>query len=736
MARRSSPRFREIWSGATFRERARFHLVRWAPLFAVAILTYLAFPPHVGVGIPVPAVGQIAKRDVVAPFAFEVRKSPEEIAREGESRALTAQPVYRFSPTAYDSSLAAARGFFADLARADQAGGPDSVEKVVNSRIRLGPEETRFLADSTNRRQIQEVFTHFLAEGLSRGVADAGAILGEVSPVIALRRGETERIVPRDSILTFADLMEQAEAAGINLPTAAGQRTLRRLVGAFYHPTIVVDPLVTAARRQQLRGSVDPLKYSVRTGERIVRAGEPVTEEGRAKLLTLLEEHRRRGTGGLAVRSAAGALLYNAMVLSAFWLLIMFYRRESYNHLREMVFFGALFALVVLLTAGLASLFPGRPELVPIPFVAILVTMLYNGWVGVFAAVTLAILLDGQWALRESYTLFFGLVGGVAGAIGIRVVRRRRHLYLTIGVVAGAGILATIAVGLTQGWTSSTIIGSCLLDLVIALASAALAMILMPMAESATRITTDLTLLELSDLGRPLLRRLALEAPGTWAHSLAMASLCESACNIIGANGLLARVGCYYHDIGKLASPGHFVENQGGGPNPHDQMSPQQSAHIIQSHVADGLALADAAALPEVVRAFIPEHHGTTYITYFLSRARGNDPDGRVDPADFRYPGPRPQSAETAVAMLADSAEAAIRVLNNPTPEAVRSAIEHLVQQKMGSGQLDDAPLTLRDLDRIKREFARVMSGTYHKRIGYPRPSGGVTPEFQSAERE
>ncbi len=736
MARRSNPRFREIWSGTTFKERARFHLARWAPLLGVAVLTYFAFPPHVGVGIPVPSVGQISKRDVVAPFAYEVRKSPEEIAREGESRALTAQPVYRFSPTAYDSSLAAARGFFADLARAAAVGGPDSVEKTVSSRVRLGPEETKYLADSTNRRQIQEVFTHFLAEGLSRGVADAGAILGEVSPVIALRRGEGERIVPRDSILTFADLMEQAEAAGINLPTAAGQRTLRRLVGAFYHPTIVLDPLVTAARREQLRGSVDPLKYSVRTGERIVRAGEPVTEEARAKLLTLLDEHLRRGTGGLAVRSAAGALLYNAMVLSAFWLLILFYRRESYNHLREMIFFGALFALVVLLTAGLASVFPGRPELVPIPFVAILVTMLYNGWIGVFAAVTLAILLDGQWALRESYVLFFGLVGGVAGAVGIRVVRRRRHLYLTIGVVAGAGVLATIAVGLTQGWTSSTIVGSCLLDLVIALASAALAMILMPMAESATRITTDLTLLELSDLGRPLLRRLALEAPGTWAHSLAMASLCESACNIIGANGLLARVGCYYHDIGKLANPGHFVENQGGGPNPHDQMSPLQSAHIIQSHVADGLALADAAALPEVVRAFIPEHHGTTYITYFLSRARGNDPEGRVDPADFRYPGPRPQSAETAVAMLADSAEAAIRVLNNPTPEAVRSAIEHLVQQKMGSGQLDDAPLTLRDLDRIKREFARVMSGTYHKRIGYPRPSGGVTPEFQSAERE
>ena len=736
MPRRWNARLGESWSGASLSDRARFHQVRWAPLLAVALLTYFAFPPHVGIGSPIPATGQISRRVVIAPFAFEVSKSPEEIAREGESRALTAQPVYRFSPTAYDSSLAAARGFFADLERAAAVKGTDSLQKVVASRVRLGTDETKYLADSTSRRQLQEIFTHFLAEGLSRGVADAGAIRGEVSRSIALRRGETERILPRDSILTFADLMEQAEAAGTNLPTAVGQRTLRRLVGAFYHPTIVLDPLVTAARREQLRGSVDPLKYSVRTGERIVRAGEPVTEEARAKLITLREEQRRRGTGGLAIRSAAGALLYNTLVLSAFWLLIMFYRRESYAHLREMVFFALLFAVVVLMTAALTEIFPGRPELVPIPFVAILVTMLYEGRIGVFAAVILAILLDGQWALRESYTLFFGLVGGVAGAIGIRVVRRRRHLYVTIGVVAGAGVLATIAVGLTQGWATSTIVASCLLDIVIALASAALAMIVMPVAESATRITTDLTLLELSDLGRPLLRRLALEAPGTWAHSLAMANLCESACNIIGANGLLARVGCYYHDIGKLANPGHFVENQGGGPNPHDQMRPQDSAHIIQSHVADGLALAEAAGLPEIVKAFIPEHHGTTYITYFLSRARGIDPDGRVDPADFRYPGPRPQSAETAVAMLADSAEAAIRVLGNPTPDAVRNAIEHLVQQKLGSGQLDDAPLTLRDLDRIKREFARVMSGTYHKRIGYPRASGGITPEFQSVERE
>jgi cyclic-di-AMP phosphodiesterase PgpH len=398
------------------------------------------------------------------------------------------------------------------------------------------------------------------------------------------------------------------------------------------------------------------------------------------------------------------------------------------------VFFGALFSLVLLLTAGLDRAFPGRPELVPIPFAAIVVTLLYNGRIGVVAALTLAVLLDGQWALRGSSVLFFGLVGGVAGAVGIRVVRRRRHLYSTIGIMAAASVLASVTTGLINGWSGIMIGASAFLGILMAPASASLAMIVTPLAESATRITTDLTLLELSDLGRPLLRRLAQEAPGTWAHSLAMASLCESACNIIGANGLLARVGCYYHDVGKLANPRFFMENQAGGPNPHDEMSPIESARIIRNHVLDGIALAQAAGLPVVVKAFIPEHHGTTEITYFLSRARLLSSDGRVNPADFRYPGPRPQSAETAVAMLADSAEAVVRVLEDRSPDRVRDAIEQLVAQKLASGQLDEAPLSLVDLDRIKREFARVMSGTYHKRIGYPR-AAGAPPELETAER-
>ncbi|MGN6392188.1 MAG: HD family phosphohydrolase [Gemmatimonadales bacterium] len=722
-------------AGESVIDRIRFHAVRWVPLFVTAIVTYALFPPPSTVLSRVPDVGQRAERTVVAPFPFQVRKTTDELAREGEARALTAQPVYRFSPTAYDSALAAARDFFADL---DRAGGRDSglVRAVAATQAHLGPAETRYLADSTNRRTMRELVTHFLGETLSRGVADAGVIRGEPSREITLRRNDAERVVLRDSIQTFADLMEQAEAAGIVVEDPVGQRTLRRLVGAFYHPTIVPDPTLTTARREQLRASVDPIRYGVRSGERIVTAGQAVSEEQQAKLVGLHEELERRGTEGFWTAGVVGGLLYNTLVLGAFWLLILFYRRETYAEIREMGFFGALFVLVVLITSGTTQLLPIRPEMVPIPFAAILVTLLYDGRIGVFAALALAVLLDGQWPLRESGILFFGLMGGVAGAIGIRAVRRRRHLYVTVAVVAGASTLASITIGLLQGWSLVTIVASALLGSLMALASAALAMLVMPLAESATRITTDLTLLELSDLGRPLLRRLALEAPGTWAHSLAMANLCESACNIIGANGLLARVGCYYHDIGKLSAPGFFVENQGGGPNPHDTLPPAESARIIRQHVLDGTALAEAAALPAIVRSFIPEHHGTTEITYFLARARRASPNGVPNPADYRYPGPRPQRAETAVAMLADSAEAAIRVLPDPSPDNVREAIDLLVQQKLASGQLEDAPLTLRDLDRVKREFARVMSGTYHKRIGYPRASGGITPEFQTVERE
>jgi putative nucleotidyltransferase with HDIG domain len=717
----------------TWRERFGYHAARWAPLLAVALLTYMVFPSPTRVAGPAPAVGQTADATITAPFHFQVVKSDAERALEGEARASAARAVYRFDAPVYDSVLAGVDSFFSRLELAAQDDLEEMRAEAAAVGIRLGRVEAEGLMDPERRRAARNAIKQFLGGMLSQGVADASTMRAEPGRVVALRRGEAERLVPRDSILTFVDLMARVEGPHAGVSDEVGRRAIRQLTAAFYRPTVVFDPWLTRLRREEVRFSVDSVKYAVAAGERIAVAGQPITQEIREKLLALQSELRRRGADGGAGRAFAGGVLYNAIILSTFWLLLMLYRRESYDRMREMAFFGVLFGLVILLAATLTQLFPWRPELMPIPFAAIIITMLYNGRTALYAATMLAILLGGQWALRESHTVFFGLVSGVAAALSMRAVRRRWHLYATILLMAGAFTLAAITAGMIDGWSSATIVTTAITGSIVGLSSASFALLVIPIAEAATGVTTDLSLLELSDLSRPLLKRMAFEAPGTWAHSLAMANLCESACTAIGANGLLARVGCYYHDIGKLGNPGYFIENQSPGNNPHDALIPEESARIIRDHVAYGVALAREAGLPPVVRAFIPEHHGTTEINYFLHRARRQAAGGEIDIGKFRYPGPRPRSIETAVAMLADSTEAAIRVLEDPTPAQVREAIEQLIQQKVYSRQLEEAPITLRDLDRITDEFCRTLAGMYHNRVAYPRPSGGIEPELQAA---
>src|SRR3989449_2507960 len=309
----------------------------------------------------------------------------------------------------------------------------------------------------------------------------------------------------------------------------------------------------------------------------------------------------------------------------------------------------------------------------------------------------------------------------------VRALRRRSNFYVPVLLIALGYLAGALALGLAGSWSVGAIGLRGVWGAANGLVSAGLTFFLLPVAESVTHITTYLTLLELSDPSRPLLRRLSVEAPGTYAHSVAMANLVEAACNRIDANGLLGRVGCYYHDVGKVKNPQYFVENQTRGNNPHDRLKPYQSAQIIKAHVPDGLALAVEAHLPETVAAFIPEHHGTTEITYFLDRAKKSGDGGSPRPEDYPYPGPKTRSAPTAITMLADSVEAALRVLEDLTPQKIEEVINHIVRTKLNAGQLDDAPMTLRQVEQVKQEFVRIITGMYHNRIDYPESSGGIT---------
>jgi putative nucleotidyltransferase with HDIG domain len=234
-----------------------------------------------------------------------------------------------------------------------------------------------------------------------------------------------------------------------------------------------------------------------------------------------------------------------------------------------------------------------------------------------------------------------------------------------------------------------------------------------------TGITTDQTLLEWADPTRPLLRRLSMEAPGTYAHTINVANLAEAAATEIDGNGLLCRVGVLYHDVGKMLKPHYFVENQPDGRNPHDKLKPETSASIVREHVTEGVRLAREAKVPEVVTQFILEHHGTQRVGFFYQKAL-EEADGDVDPARFCYPGPKPQSKEAAIVMLADSCESAARAMEDPTSDRIRDLIDMVVDGKIADGQLNEAPLTLEEVARVKKQFVKILGGVVHRRIEYP----------------
>jgi putative nucleotidyltransferase with HDIG domain len=231
-------------------------------------------------------------------------------------------------------------------------------------------------------------------------------------------------------------------------------------------------------------------------------------------------------------------------------------------------------------------------------------------------------------------------------------------------------------------------------------------------------ITTDITLLELSDLNRPLLKRLMLEAPGTYHHSMIVGQLAEAASEATGANALLARVGAYYHDIGKLAKPQYFGENEPPGKSRHEKLTPTMSCLILGSHVKDGLDLAREEKLPKVILSFIKEHHGNTLMAFFYHKALEMDPS--IQEQDYRYPGPPPRSRETAIVMLADASEAASRSLAEPTPSRIRGLVKRIIDSRANEGQLDHCPLTLREVALIKESFVKVLAAVFHGRVPYP----------------
>lgn len=713
-------------------EQVRYHGTRWAWVLGLAVLANVTFPSSAADVAPLLEPGARADKEIVAPFNFVVNKSEDELQREAEELAASAKPIYEFRQRAFDSAATAMGAYFDAIdAAADQ--GPQAIIRAGREfGVAVTLQEAAYLSKRGKRHGLQQALTDLFDRTLGLGVTGPGVLQVEQSREIIVRRGSGESSVNRDQVLTFAHYLNRAKTLHPDAGSSVGDVLYLKLVRQFFRPTLVLNRLETERRRNELRGSVDPSKYIVRAGDRIVGAAEVVTNEAHERLLALQQELLRRGAAtSSSIRGVFGPLLRDTLILSIFWVLMVFYRRETYREQRQVALIGGLFGLVLAQAAAVARFYPEHPEIIFMPFMAMTMTVLFNGRVSMIAAMILAVVIGLQPVFHDMPALFLCVVGGVTAALSVRTLRRRSNFYVPVLLIAVGYLVGALALGLAGGWPAEEIGLRGVWGALNGLVSAGLTFFLLPLAESLTHITTDLTLLELSDPSRPLLRRLSLEAPGTFAHSATMANLVEAACNRVGANGLLGRVGCYYHDIGKVKNPLYFVENQTHGVNPHDRLKPLQSAQIIRAHVVDGLALAAEARLPDAVAAFIPEHHGTTEITYFLDKAKKTDGGEPRDHAEFVYPGPKPRSMETAIAMIADSVEAALRVLEDLTPKKIEEAIDHIVRTKLNAGQLDEAPMTLQQLEQVKAEFVRVLSGMYHNRIDYPESSGGIGATWQ-----
>jgi putative nucleotidyltransferase with HDIG domain len=700
---------------------------------ALAALVAIVFPRSTGGELArLAEPGAVASQDVAAPFNFVVTKSDEELQREAEELAGSTRPIYEFQQRTYDSVAVALGAFFEGLDSAAGRGAPAVIATARQSGVALTRDEALYLARGNKRDGMSRALSNLFDRTLAQGVAATSALRADPAREFIIRRRGQESAVNRPQMLTYGRYLELAKAEHPDRGSSVGDAVYLKLAGHFFRPTLVPNAAETTRRRDELRRSVDPNKYVVRAGDRLVAAHEVVTTEAAERVRALHQEMLRRGAASSpSLAGVIGALLRDSMILSLFWVLMFFYRRETYRDQRQVALVGLVFAAVIVGAAAVARWLPDHPELIPVPFGAIMLTILFNGRVSMIAMMIASSLIGMQAVFHDRPALFLCLVGGVTAALSVRSLRRRSQLYFAVLVVSAGYLAAAIALGLLGGTPLVDIGTRALLGALNGFFSASFSLLALPPAEALTRTTTDLTLLELSDPSRPLLRRLSLEAPGTYAHSIAMANLVEAACNRVGANGLLGRVGCYYHDVGKLGNPLYFGENQQLSGNPHDRLHPRKSAEIIRTHVLDGIKLAHEARLPAVVAAFIPEHHGTAEITYFLERARQQGDDG--DGPEFHYPGPRPRSVETAIAMLADSVEAALRVLEDLTPRKIAEAIDHIVRTKVNAGQLDETPITLQQIELVKAEFSRVLSGMYHNRIDYPESRGGISADWQAA---
>jgi hypothetical protein len=706
---------------------------------AYVLVTTLVYAPGLSFRTAPIRAGEIARRDVVSPRDLIVPDA-EATARRRTEAAAEVLPVYDLDAQAADRFERELRASFARardaMSAATRAGSlPQGVRDAFE--LPIGDEALKALARLSFSKELEETLVQAGTELYRTGIVDNRELFISNRERGIVQRdslsGRESRRRDLGAVVEYGSETKSAAATRLEgLPFKTRERSeVAAFLAASLRPNLSYNSAETARRVEEAKASVESVLTKIPRGKVIVRRGDEVTPRAAQWIAAARASAADPSTWGRVL----GSFLLATLAVVAFWFDAKRQRRRRRERRWDVVYgsvlaTGILFALVTRgffsLSQGLSSSMEGTSwaahTYYAIPFAAgsIVVTLVAGmGPALLFAAVSAvgAGLLMGQ---SFGFALF-ALVGSLAGIFGLGKVRARSVLLALGGLVAAANAVTITAITLLSdqaaGWDfAADLAGGLAGGFVVAMVVG----LFLPVFEHLFHVVTDIRLLELSNQNLPILRQLALEAPGTYQHSLMLGNLAEAAADAIGSDSLLARVSGYYHDIGKLRMPEYYVENMPKGYNRHDKLEPSMSALVIAAHVKEGVELAKKARLPEPLMAAIREHHGTKRIHYFYQKALTKyGPEGVVE-TEYRHGGPKPSTRVTAILMIADAVEAASRTLLDPTPAKIRAMIQTIVDDCLRDGQFDECDLTMRDLAIIVDTLERTVSRIYHHRIDYP----------------
>jgi hypothetical protein len=612
----------------------------------------------------------------------------------------------------------------------------------------------RMLGISVTKEEFETLRRHHFSSAVAQRIAGllSGIMRSELITNVTFLRHDFEKgIVVRDSqTLAETQMNDLASIHHLNQidgplqkkadQTMAGEEGDLRRVGMslakkMVRPNLTYNRDATEQRKQLVLAGVKPVYFQIQTSETIVREGEKISQVDLDKLRAFYEAKGEQGISNI--------INFFGMFLTVFFLAILLYMlsvnwlRKSRNVNIEILFFGIMAILqVILVKAGIFiseainRAFPFIPVdacFYGVPFAvgAMLVGIMINRNMALIFSIFSSLLVGFLFEARFTMALF-SFLGSMMACYHI-VHCRKRSAFFKTGFFLGLVNVAVIsALTLVAGQVPSlNLLIKMLMGFLGGIQSGIIVAGMTPLVETSFKYTTDIKLLELANLNQPIFQKMIIESPGTYHHSIIVASMVEAAAEAIGANSLLAKVSAYYHDIGKVKKPDYYIENQRNGENRHDKLSPRMSALVIVSHVKDGCALAAHAGLGSEITNIIREHHGTSLVRYFYDKAKKdrNASVRALPESDFRYPGPKPQTREAGLVLLGDVIEASCRTLKNPTPSRIRNLVSERIELVFMDGQLDECELTLRDLNRISETFTRILNGIFHQRIDYLLPN-------------